>query len=96
MKVGLTYDLRAEYLAEGYSEEETAEFDRPDTIEALEDALRALGHETVRIGKQPDVDAVVQAVGPGIDGRGIAAENDGLERVLTPERRRAEREQDRY
>ncbi len=50
MKVGLTYDLRAEYLAEGYSEEETAEFDRPDTIEALEDALRALGHETVRIG----------------------------------------------
>jgi D-alanine-D-alanine ligase len=50
MKVGLTYDLRADYLAEGYGEEETAEFDRPDTIDAIEDALRELGHETVRIG----------------------------------------------
>jgi len=50
MRVGLTYDLRQDYLAAGYSEEETAEFDRPDTIDAIEGALRALGHETDRIG----------------------------------------------
>jgi D-alanine-D-alanine ligase len=50
MKIGLTYDLRDEYLAAGYSEEQTAEFDRPETIDALEDALRALGHVTDRIG----------------------------------------------
>jgi D-alanine-D-alanine ligase len=50
MKVGMTYDLRADYLAEGYSEEETAEFDRPDTIDAIEQALVALGHSVVRIG----------------------------------------------
>jgi len=50
MKVGLTYDLRAEYLAEGYGEEETAEFDRPDTIDAIEKALRELGYETDRVG----------------------------------------------
>lgn len=50
MTIGMTYDLREEYLAEGYSEEETAEFDRPDTIDGIEDALRALGHDTVRIG----------------------------------------------
>ena len=50
MRIGLTYDLRQDYLAEGYSEEETAEFDRPDTIDALEGALRELGHETDRIG----------------------------------------------
>ncbi len=50
MYVGLTYDLRAEYLAEGYSEEETAEFDRPDTIDSLAGALEALGHVTDRIG----------------------------------------------
>jgi hypothetical protein len=31
MKVGLTYDLRDEYLSEGMSAEESAEFDRPDT-----------------------------------------------------------------
>ena len=50
MHVGLTYDLRVEYLAAGYSEQETAEFDRPDTIDALETALQGLGHETDRIG----------------------------------------------
>ncbi len=50
MKIGLTYDLRNDYLAEGYSEEETAEFDRPDTIEAIEAALLELGYHTDRIG----------------------------------------------
>jgi D-alanine-D-alanine ligase len=50
MRVGITYDLRADYLAAGYSDEETAEFDRPDTIDAIEGALRSLGHETERIG----------------------------------------------
>lgn len=50
MKIGLTYDLRSEYLAAGLGEEETAEFDRDDTIDHIESALRALGHETDRIG----------------------------------------------
>ena len=50
MKIGLTYDLRSEYLALGYSELETAEFDREDTIDAIETALHDLGHETERIG----------------------------------------------
>lgn len=55
MRIGLTYDLRDVYLAEGYSEEETAEFDRADTIDALEAAIRALGHETDRIGRLQDL-----------------------------------------
>ena len=50
MKIGLTYDLRAEYLALGYDDQETAEFDRADTIDAIEGALQALGHATERIG----------------------------------------------
>ena len=50
MKIGLTYDLRSEYLAEGYSEIETAEFDRDDTIDALEETLKVLGHNPERIG----------------------------------------------
>lgn len=50
MKIGITYDLRSAYLAEGYSEEETAEFDRPDTIDAIDSALKQLGHTTDRIG----------------------------------------------
>jgi D-alanine-D-alanine ligase len=50
MKIGLTYDLRDEYLAAGYDEEATAEFDRADTIDSIENAIRSLGHETDRIG----------------------------------------------
>lgn len=50
MRIGMTYDLREEYLAAGHGELETAEFDRADTIDALDSALRGLGHETERIG----------------------------------------------
>ena len=50
MVIGLTYDLRSAYLAMGYSEEETAEFDRESTIDALAGALAELGHRVVRIG----------------------------------------------
>jgi len=50
MKIGLTYDLRSEYLSMGYTADETAEFDREDTIEAIENTLRGLGHVTERIG----------------------------------------------
>jgi D-alanine-D-alanine ligase len=50
MRVGLTYDLRSEYLALGYSEDETAEFDRDETVQAIETAVQRLGHTTERIG----------------------------------------------
>jgi D-alanine-D-alanine ligase len=50
MKVGLTYDLRSEYLKQGYTEEETAEFDREETIEAIESTLQKIGYQTERIG----------------------------------------------
>ncbi|MCB9653963.1 MAG: D-alanine--D-alanine ligase [Deltaproteobacteria bacterium] len=50
MKIGLTYDLRSDYLRAGFGEEETAEFDREDTIEALERSLTELGHRPDRIG----------------------------------------------
>ena len=55
MNIGLTYDLRSEYLGQGYTEEETAEFDREDTIEAIEKALAELGHRTERIGNVKDL-----------------------------------------
>lgn len=50
MRVGLTYDLRDDYLEAGYSEIETAEFDRADTIDSIEAALVALGYDVDRIG----------------------------------------------
>ena len=50
MRIGMTYDLRSDYLAEGYGGEETAEFDSEATVAGLEDALRRRGHQTDRIG----------------------------------------------
>jgi D-alanine-D-alanine ligase len=49
-RIGVTYDLRSDYLAMGYGEEETAEFDSEITIEAICDALASQGFEPVRIG----------------------------------------------
>jgi D-alanine-D-alanine ligase len=50
MHIGITYDLRADYIAAGYGEEETAEFDQVDTIDGIDGALCELGHTTDRIG----------------------------------------------
>jgi len=50
MRIGLTYDLRSWYLERGYTMDETAEFDKEETVAALEDVLMRLGYETERIG----------------------------------------------
>ncbi len=50
MRVGLTYDLRSDYLKEGHSLEETAEFDKEDTIDGLAAAIASHGHAVERIG----------------------------------------------
>ena len=50
MRIGLTYDLRSWYLERGYTMDETAEFDKEETVAALEDTLMRLGYETERIG----------------------------------------------
>lgn len=50
LKIGLTYDLRDDYLKEGYGLEATAEFDLPDTIEAIEQVILDNGFQADRIG----------------------------------------------
>lgn len=50
MRVGFTYDLRSDWLAEGYSLEETAEFDSEKTVAALEEAIARCGFTVERIG----------------------------------------------
>lgn len=53
MKIGLTYDLRKEYLSTGFSPEEILEFDSEETLEAIEGALKLLGYTPFRIGSFP-------------------------------------------
>lgn len=62
LKIGLTYDLRDAYLAEGFSEEQTAEFDKSDTIDFLETAIAKTDAITERIGHARDL---VQALAAG-------------------------------
>lgn len=50
MNIGLTYDLKYDYLMLGFTEEQSAEFDMPETIDGIENALIELGHKTERIG----------------------------------------------
>jgi D-alanine-D-alanine ligase len=62
MKVGLTYDLRSWYIDRGYSMDETAEFDKQETVDALENALKKMGHTTEPIG---NVFQLVEALAAG-------------------------------
>lgn len=62
MKIGLTYDLRSWYLAQGYTMDETAEFDKQDTIDAIDHSLKKLGYETDLIG---NVFQLVKALSEG-------------------------------
>jgi len=50
VRIGFTYDLKDDYLALGFAEHEVAEFDSPATIDAIERALRELGHDVERVG----------------------------------------------
>ncbi len=51
MRIGITYDLKSDYLKEGFSPEAVAEFDCEETIEGIVRGIRAAGHEADPIGR---------------------------------------------
>ena len=53
--VGLTYDLKDDYLRRGFDKESVAELDKPETIAAIERTLAELGYRTDRIGSLPSL-----------------------------------------
>lgn len=88
MRVGLTYDLRDDYRAMGgFSEEALAEFDSIETVDAIEAAIGALGHQTDRIGHLRHLAARLVAgdrwdlvfnIAEGLSGRGREAQVPAL------------------
>jgi D-alanine-D-alanine ligase len=48
--IGITYDLKDDYLKKGFDPELVAEFDSITTIDAIDEALQEYGYTTVRIG----------------------------------------------
>ena len=87
MRIALVYDLRDDYRALGFSEEEIAEFDNIDTIDKLEGALRALHCEVVRVGRGQVLAArlaagerfdLVFSIAEGVKGRSREAQMPAL------------------
>src|SRR5258706_15458995 len=78
MRIGVTYDLRSDYLAMGYSEEETAEFDSEITIAALCGALGELGFVPDEIG---NVKSLTQRLAAGDRWDGVFNFCEGLRGV---------------
>ncbi|HUJ47098.1 MAG TPA: hypothetical protein VLV55_08200 [Rhizomicrobium sp.] len=75
LTIGITYDLRSDYLAMGYGEEETAEFDSEITIDAICHAIAAMGFEVARIG---NVKRLVEALAAGERWDGVFNFCEGL------------------
>lgn len=87
MRIALVYDLRDDYRALGFSEEEVAEFDSVETIDALAEALQALGCEPSRVGRGQALAArlvagerydLVFSIAEGVTGRSREAQVPAL------------------
>ena len=83
----LTYDLRSDYRAQGYSETETAEFDSELTIRALEEAILYNGYHSTRIGNARELCRRLVAgerwdlvfnIAEGVSGRSREAQVPGI------------------
>lgn len=62
MRIGMTYDLKDEYLAAGFTADEVAELDSPVTVEAIARALVSQGHTVDRVG---GIGSLVRALAEG-------------------------------
>jgi D-alanine-D-alanine ligase len=87
MRIALVYDLRDDYRALGLSEEEVAEFDTVETIDALAEAIEALSCEVVRVGRGQVLAArlvegerydLVFSIAEGVKGRSREAQVQAL------------------
>jgi len=87
MRVALIYDLRDDYRALGFSEDEVAEFDSVETIDHLARALETLGCETIRVGRGQQLAAqfvagerydLVFSIAEGVKGRAREAQVPAL------------------
>jgi D-alanine-D-alanine ligase len=83
MRIALVYDLRDEYRALGFSEEEVAEFDSIETVDQLARALEELGCDPVLAGRGQALAArfaagerydLVLSIAEGVKGRSREAQ----------------------
>ncbi|MBF0144369.1 MAG: ATP-grasp domain-containing protein [Magnetococcales bacterium] len=87
MRIGFVYDLRDDYLGEGFSPEAVVEFDTEATIGAIAACLTGMGHEVDRIGRGHRLAArllagerwdLVFSIAEGVSGRSREAQVPAL------------------
>jgi D-alanine-D-alanine ligase len=62
LSIGFTFDLKQDYLNMGFSPEQAAEFDTPETIDGIFNTLTELGYRVEKIG---NVKTLVQKMAKG-------------------------------
>jgi D-alanine-D-alanine ligase len=92
LRVGLTYNLRRTALAsEGdTSSDEEAEYDAPETIDAIADAIRSYGHDVVLLEATPELPTRLPAsdldlvfnIAEGVSGRNRESQVPALLELL--------------
>lgn len=90
LRVGLTFNLRSSTPPEGMTSDEEAEFDSPETIKALHDAIASYGHEVVELEATPELPSILPAqnldvvfnIAEGIEGRARESQVPALLEML--------------
>ena len=87
MRIGFVYDLREDYLARGFSEEDVVEFDTPETIDEIAEGLSRAGCSVERVGHgralaerltRGERFDLVFSIAEGLKGRNREAQVSGL------------------
>ncbi len=90
VRVGLIYNLRAPTPEPHSVDERTAEYDSPDTVRAIREAIESYGHEVVELEATPELAAVLPPSGidvafniaEGIEGRARESQVPALLELL--------------
>ena len=89
-RVGLIFNLRAPTPEPSTIDERTAEYDSPETIRAIRQAIESYGHEVVELEATPELSALLPAAGidvafniaEGIEGRARESQVPALLELL--------------
>lgn len=89
-RVGLIFNLRAPTPEPNGVDERTAEYDTPETIQAIRQAIESYGHEVVELEATPELSALLPAAGidvafnmaEGIEGRARESQVPALLELL--------------
>jgi D-alanine-D-alanine ligase len=90
VRVGLIYNLRAPTPEPNSVDERTAEYDSPETVQAIRQAIESYGHEVVELEATPELSAVLPPSGidvafniaEGIEGRARESQVPALLELL--------------